>query len=462
MVGPAAAHAPLDTTHTEDLNSMSLPAVSRRRFLHGLTGAAAVAPFASQALWAQDRRIRHASFGAAGMALSDIRGFSKHPAFDLVAVADSDLSRTRQVKEMYPNVTVYQDWRELLRREAGNLDSVNVSTPDHMHAPIAMAAMSMGLPVYLQKPMALTVRETRLLADTARQRNLVTQMGIQISSHQTQLAAEAMVRAGAIGKVREVHTFCDKTWGDPDPIPAGSDPIPETLDWDGWIGIGEKRPYKADVYHPGQWRKRMGFGTGTLGDMGCHIFSTPMRSLGLHIPTQITSHGPAGVHGNWPIQSRIHYVFPGTELTAATTVDFWWYDGEEPVPQAVVDLAGGKRPPSGCIWIGTEGALLLPHIGEPTLHPADKFAARSMPDVPTRDHWHEFLDAVLQGPGTKTSAGFDYSQLVTEVVLLGTIASHYPSTVLAYDPATMRFTGHREANRWFTRKYRSQYLMTKM
>jgi predicted dehydrogenase len=437
---------------------MSL-SVSRRRFLQGLGVAAVAAPFGPTAL-AQGRKIRHASFGAAGMALSDIRGFRSHPAFELVAVADTDLARTEGVKKLFPNVKVYQDWRELLRVEGPTLDSVNVSTPDHMHAPIALAAMAMDKHVYLQKPMALTVRETRKLAQVARERQLVTQMGIQTSSHPTQLATEAMIRSGVIGKVREVHTFCNKTWGDPDPLPNRRDPIPETLDWDGWLGVGEKRPYIQDAYHPGNWRKRVGFGTGTLGDMGCHIFSPPMRALGLHIPTQVISYGPAGVHGNWPIRSRIQYTFPGTALTAGDTLDFWWYDGEEPVPAQVIEQVGGTRPPSGSIFIGTEGALLLPHIGEPSLHPASKFASHAMPVVQERNHWGEFLDAVLVGTGATCSAGFDYAQLVTEVVLLGTIASHFPNETLAYDPATMRFPSHREASAWITRSYRRQYLLT--
>ncbi len=435
--------------------------VSRRRFLQGL-GAATVAPLASRAVFAQDRKLRHASFGAAGMAWADIRGFSSHPAFELVAVADADLSRTENIRKQFPNATIYQDWRELLRVEGPTLDTVNVSTPDHMHAPIAMAALSMDTHVYLQKPMALTVRETRLLAQKARDRRLVTQMGIQTSSDPTQITMEAMIRAGAIGKVREVHTFCNKTWGDLAPVASAADPVPDSLDWDGWLGVGDTRPFVKDAYHPGNWRKRIGFGTGTLGDMGCHIFSPPMRALGLHIPTRITSFGAAGVHGNWPIQSRIQYVFPGTGLTAGNTLDFWWYDGEEPVPDAVTSLVGGKVPPSGSVCIGTDGVLLLPHIGEPALFPADKFAGRTAPTVESRNHWHEFLDAALTGPGTKTSASFDYAQLVTEAVLLGTIASHYPGVGLDYDTSAMRFTSNRAANSWFTRKYRKQYLLTSM
>ena len=363
-----------------------------------LSAGAAAVPLAGGILAQAGRKVRHASFGASGMALSDIRAFSSHEAFDLVAVADVDLSRAEPVKKLFPNVRVYQDWRELLHKEADNLDSVNVSTPDHMHAPIAMAAMSLGKHVYVQKPLATTVRETRMLAAAAREKRLVSQMGIQISSHPTQLATELMIRSGVIGKVREVHTFCNKTWGDTSPIPAGSDPVPESLDWDMWLGVGEKRPYKTDVYHPGNWRKRVGFGTGTLGDMGCHIFSTPIRGVNLYLPTEITLYGPGAAHGNWPIDAKIKFVFPGTPLTAGSTLDFWWYDGATRLPQAVIEAVGGNVPGSGAAILGTEGAILLPHIGAPALHPVDRFAGRAIPTAPERNHYHEFLDAVLAGP----------------------------------------------------------------
>jgi predicted dehydrogenase len=432
-------------------------AFSRRRFIRGLAGAAAAAPLAATNLFAQDRKVRHASVGASGQALSDIRSFSSHPAFSLAAVADTDLSRTEGVKKLFPDVRIYQDWREMLRKEANNIDSINVSTPDHMHAPIAMSAMSIGKAVYVQKPLALTTRETRVLALYARQHRLVTQMGIQISSHPTQRVTEQLVRDGAIGKIREVHTFCDKAWGDTNPIPAGSDPVPPTLDWDGWLGVGEPRPYKANVYHPGNWRKRIGYGTGTLGDMGCHIFSTPLRGLGLSLPRQVTSHGPAPVYGSWPVQSKIHYVFPGNALTAGETLDFYWYDGAERPPQAVQDAVGGKLPSAGAVFLGTEGAILLPHIDFPALYPEAKFVDRPMPEIPARNHYHEFLDAVLAGPGTLCSANLDYAALLTEVVLLGTIACHHSSETLAYDVSGMKFDGA-EREHGFSRRYREEYL----
>jgi predicted dehydrogenase len=437
----------------------STSSVSRRQFLRGIAGTAVVAPWMSPSAAArrQDRKIRHVSVGAAGQALSDIRAFSSHPAFTLTAVADTDLSRTAQVKKLFPDVRVYQDWREMFRKEGDAMDSVNVSTPDHMHAPVAMSAMAMGKPVYVQKPLALTVRETRVLALAARQKNLVTQMGIQISSHETQLVTEQLIRDGAVGKIREVHTFCDKAWGDVNPIPAGSDPIPEGLDWDGWLGVGERRPFKATVYHPGNWRKRIGFGTGTLGDMGCHIFSTPLRGLGLSLPHHVTSHGPAPAHESWPIQSKIQFVFGGTPYTAGDSLDFWWYDGAERPPQQVIDAAGGKLPSSGAVMIGTSGAILLPHIDYPSLHPQAKFLEHEIQKGASRNHYHEFLDAVLTGPGAKCSAGFDYASLLTEVVLLGTLACQHPSETLAYDVNAMRFEG-RKVSDGFARKYREQYL----
>jgi predicted dehydrogenase len=422
-----------------------------------MAAAAATAPLWATGIGAQNRKIRHASIGAAGQALSDLRAFSSHPAFSLVAVADTDLSRTEGVKKLFPDVRIYQDWREMFRKERDNIDSVNVSTPDHMHAPIAMSAMAMGKHVYVQKPLALTVRETRVLSHYARKHNLVSQMGIQISSHETQLVTEQLLRQGAVGKIREVHTFCDKAWGDIEPIPAGSDPVPSTLDWDGWLGIGEPRPYKANVYHPGNWRKRIGFGTGTLGDMGCHIFSTPLRGLGLSLPHQVTSHGPAPVHGSWPIQSKIQYTFAGTPLTAGETLEFWWYDGKERPPQAVIDAAGGKIPSAGAVMIGTDGAILLPHIDYPSLHPQAKYLEREIEKGVSRNHYHEFVDAVLAGPGTRCSAGFDYAALLTEVVLLGTMASYHPGEALAYDVDAMRFEGRNDTN-GFARKYREQYL----
>jgi hypothetical protein len=158
------------------------------------------------------------------------------------------------------------------------------------------------------------------------------------------------------------------------------------------------------------------------------------------------------------MQSKIHYVFGGTPYTAGDSLDFWWYDGQERPPQAVVDAVGGKIPSSGVVIIGTDGAILLPHIAPPVLFPTARFADRPLPAVTARNHYHEFLDAVASGPGTRCSASFDYASLLTEVVLLGTLACHQPSQTLAFDANAMKFEGRVDNGHGFARSYRRKYL----
>ena len=164
---------------------MSDHSLSRRKFLQAVGAAAAVGPFLSIPARANGQTLRHAGIGASGHALSDLLSFAKHPGFDLVAVADVDLARFERVQERFPKVRVYQDWRELLKKERKNVDSVNVSTPDHMHCLIALEAMKQGKAVYVQKPLCNTLQETRLLTEYARRKGLTTQMGIQVSSNRS-------------------------------------------------------------------------------------------------------------------------------------------------------------------------------------------------------------------------------------------------------------------------------------
>ncbi len=244
--------------------------ITRRALLRGLAAGLA-APAAFRAFGAPpSETVLHASFGASGMGMSDIQSLTQSKHLKLVAVADVDLRRTAQVKKMFPEIRVYQDWRELLDKEK-QLDSVNISTPDHMHAPITMRAMQQGLNVYTQKPLTQTIYEARRLTEVARDKKLVTQMGIQIHSHQVHRTVVATIQSGAIGKVKEVHSWSGKQWGDRARRPDRHDPVPAGLNWDAWLGVAAERPFLAHYYHPGEWRKRLDFGTGTFGDMGCHI-----------------------------------------------------------------------------------------------------------------------------------------------------------------------------------------------
>jgi predicted dehydrogenase len=428
--------------------------ISRRQFLRGAASAAVVAPYFWIPVRGQVPKVRHASFGAGGQALSDINAFSKHPAFELVAVADVDLCRLDRVLERFPAVRVYQDWRELLKKEGRRLDSVNVSTPDHMHALQAMAAMREGKHVYVQKPLAATLRETRALTEYARRARVVSQMGIQVSSFEAQRYGEWLVRSGVAGKIREVHTFSNKSWGDDAPLPEGVDQVPPTLDWDEWLGVAQVRPFKRNVYHPGHWRRRVGFGTGTLGDMGCHIYSPPYRALKLTAPLRVTSHGSQPTADSWATRARVHLVYPGTEYTAAPEIDVWWYDGGELPPEALRAQVGSRMPEQGSLIVGTDGLIVLPHMSaEPFALPEEKMASIQKPALTPRDHYGEFLDTVLAGSGA-CSAGFDYSGPLTESVLIGNVAAYFPGETLHLDAARLTFTSTPEANRHLSREYR--------
>jgi predicted dehydrogenase len=244
------------------------------------------------------------------MAWTDMGAIARHKSIELVAVADVDLGRVGQVRERFPNARIYQDWRELLERER-ELDSVNVSTPDHMHAPIAMASLQRGLHVYGQKPLTHGIYETRRLTEVAREKKRVTQMGIQIHSNAEYRLAVRLVQDGVIGPIREVHTWSSKKWGDTMPMPRGVDPVPEGLDWDGWVGVCAERPFIGDGwYHPSNWRKRLDFGTGTFGDMGCHIYDPVFKALALTAPLSVRSEGAAPNEHSWATDAIIHYVFP--------------------------------------------------------------------------------------------------------------------------------------------------------
>jgi GFO/IDH/MocA oxidoreductase family protein len=332
---------------------------------------------------------------------------------------------------------------------------VTVSTPDHMHCLIAMEAMRRGKPVYVQKPLCNTLRETRLLAEYARRKRLTTQMGIQVSSARVQRYGEALVRSGVVGKIREVHTFSNKSWGDDKPLPEAIDYVPAPFEWDSWLGVSEARPFKKGVYHPGEWRRRIGFGTGTLGDMGCHIYSPPYRALNLTSPIDVTAAGPAPTAESWATRARVKVTYPGTEFTAGKTVDIWWYDGGELPPDALREPLGDRFPPQGSIVVGTDGWIVLPHLtAEPFVLPEAKMALLPKLDITDRDHYGEFVDVVLAGGKEKCSANFDYAGPLTESVIIGNIAARFPGETLKFDARALKFPGRPEADQYLTRTYR--------
>ena len=267
-------------------------------------------------------------------------------------MADVDLCRIEPLQQRFPAVRVYQDWRELLEREHKNIDSVNVSIPDHMHCLVAMAAMKRDKAVYVEKPLCNTLHETRLLTEYARKRGLTTQMGIQVSSTRPQLYGEALVRSGIVGKIKEVHTFSNKSWGDDKPLEVKGERCRHRSRGTTTSASTTPRPFIQKAYHPGEWRRRIGFGTGTLGDMGCHIYSPPYRALKLTSPISVMAAGPAPTADNWAVKARVKLTYPGTEFTAGDTVDVWWYDGGELPPDAIREPVGTRFPAQGSVRRG--------------------------------------------------------------------------------------------------------------
>ncbi len=437
---------------------MTTSRITRRGALRRMAAAGLAAPFVfrGQAGAAPSETVRHASFGANGQALSDLGALTAGKHLLLVAVAEVDLGRADDLKKMLrdkmlPDVKVYQDWRELLDKEKG-LDSVNVSVPDHSHAPITMRAMQQGLAVYTQKPLTQTIYEARQLAKTAADKKLVSQMGIQIHSHAVHKTVVALVREGAIGKVKEVHSWSGKGWGDKNPRPNRSDPVPPDFDWQTWLGVAADRPFLKGYYHPAEWRKRLDFGTGTFGDMGCHILDPVYGSLALTAPTAVQSSGDGPNADSWALDAQVTFSFPATKF-AADGFTLHWYHGDRRPPAEVVRQIGDRKlNDQGSIYIGTDGVLYSPYIADPVLLPAEKFADRKIAPAGGDDHYLQFVEAV-RGNG-QTSAPFDYAGPLTETVLLGCLSTRFPGTKLEWNAADLKVTNVKEANAFVRKQYR--------
>ena len=251
-------------------------------------------------------------------------------------------------------------------------------------------------------------------------------MGIQIHSHPVHRTVVETIQSGAIGKVKTVHSWSGKNWGDKDPRPTREDSVPEKMNWDGWLGVASARPFIAGYYHPGEWRKRLDFGTGTFGDMGCHILDPVFGSLALTAPKSVRSDGDETNADSWGLDNRVVYIFPETPQTDGE-LTVHWYNGSPRPPEEVKALIGTRRLASqGSIYIGTDGVLYSPYISMPVLLPEEKFKETKLPTPGGNDHYLQFVEA-CRGNGT-TSAPFAYSGPLSEMVLLGCLSTRFPKT----------------------------------
>jgi predicted dehydrogenase len=412
---------------------------------------------------APNSRIQHAAIGVGGMGWGDVQQIASHPKVEIVAICDVDMARMGSAAQKFPHARRYQDWRALLDQEADRIDSVNVSTPDHMHAPITLAAIERGKHVYCQKPLTHDVHEARRVAAAAAQADVATQMGIQVNASIGYRMAVKLIRDGVIGKIKRVYAWSNKPAGNyrpTGPRPTGEDPVPTTLKWDAWLGVAPVRPYKQGIYHPTWWRGWQDFGVGWLGDMGCHIIDTPCRALRLDSPQQIHAEVEPAWRDTasrrtetWPTWQVVRYSFASNTLTAGKTIELIWSDGEKYPPDHVREHMDGRPfPKQGALFIGEAGAMLLPHPGGPQLFPKDKFKGYARPKIIERNHYHHWVDACQQQ--AQTEAGFNYAGPLTETILLGTVALRCPEKELAWDAKQMAVTNLPEANQYIHRPYR--------
>lgn len=429
----------------------------RRDLLKAGATAAAISCLPTRAIAVSPNgKLRTAHIGVGGMGGGDLASIASHPKVEVAALCDVDANTLKNAQSRHAGAKTFRDYREMISQLGDTIDAVVVSTPDHTHAPAAMTALAANKPVYCQKPLTHEVFEARQMRLLAEQKKLPTQMGIQVHSSAVYRRAVAIIQSGAIGKVSRVYAWSNKNWGfDGTQLPAEQTP-PENLDWNLWIGAATMRPFSPGIYHPGNWRKLIDFGTGTLGDMGVHIFDSPYAALELTAPkwAKTTCRKPTGI--GHPEKNIVEYEFPGTKHTTNSLL-WTWHDGAF-APPAGADLKlpeGLSLPGQGALFIGEQGTMLLPHVAEAQLFPKEKFANYKPPVVEDGNHYHQWVNACL-GDG-QTSASFTYAGPLTEALLLGVVANRFPETRLEWNAAELTVTNLPEANRLIKREYRDGF-----
>jgi len=423
---------------------------NRRQFLTTTTAAGAAA--GSFGYWSEtaakestsaNNKLKILCVGTANRAEADIQGIEGE---DIVGLCDIDKNYLNVAAAKFPSAKKYADYREMIVAEADRADAIVIANADHQHAPAAIRAINAGLHCYCEKPLTHTVREARLIAEAAKAKGLVTQLGTQIHAENNYRRVVEIIRAGVIGDVGEVHVWVGKGWGGGE-RPAGGETPPEWLSWDLWLGPAPERPYVPGLYHPAQWRRWWDFGQGTLGDMACHFMDLPFWALDLKHPTSCAAEGPPVHAETCPLGLKVMYEFPSRKDLVACKLT--WYDGNM-IPR---EVAGERVPGSGVMFVGSQGNLYA-NYDSYKLFPSEKFAdfkapAESIPN--SIGHHAEWIKACKDG--SPTTCNFDYSGALTETVLLGNVAYRVGKKI-QWDAVAMKTIDCPEADRLLTKEYR--------
>ena len=378
---------------------------------------------------------------------------------NIVALCDVDDKRAARVFKKYPDAKKFRDFRRMLEK-GKNIDAVVIATPDHTHAVIAMTAIKMGKHVYCEKPLAHSIYEVRKLTEAARDAGVATQLGNQgQASEGTRLVCE-FIWDDAIGPVREIHSWCNRPIS-PRGIgrPKDTPPVPETLDWDLWLGPAPQRPYHP-CYHPFSWRGWWDFGTGVLGDIGCHQFAAIFRAFKLGYPTSVEACSSGVNSETAPLASIVRYEFPSRGDMPALKLT--WYDGGL-MPARPAELREGLRfgNADDNLFIGDKGKMLGHRLIPEAKSKEYGRPPRVLPRSP--GHHKEWINACKGGD--PAGSNFDVSGPLTEVVLLGNVALRMGQQLyekglkLYYDGPKMKVTNLPEANKYIHNEYREGWTL---
>jgi predicted dehydrogenase len=390
---------------------------------------------------------------------STMKGVASHPKVKIVALCDVDQRALKTASGLHPDASKHRDWRELLSSHLDKFDAVTIGTPDHMHAAPAVLALRGKKHLYLQKPMASTLHECRVITEEAAKAGVVTQLGNQgRSSIESRMAVE-LLRSGAIGKIKEVVMWENKPlswWPKNTELRTQADAIPAGFDWDMWLGVREPRPYLESTYHPKNWRAWFDFGVGELGDMGCHHFDTTFDALKLSAPIRVRQVTPGSSGPLWGEKRVVEFVFPGSEFTVDETIQITWHDGGVVPDLKKIQLPVGvdKLPASGTYWVGERGAIFKQYgANKPVVLPENHFPLERYPsDLRPQDHYHDWVNAILEN--RKACDEFTHGGPLTEAVLVGAMADRVAGRWLEWDRANLRFTNSPEATALVRREYR--------
>jgi predicted dehydrogenase len=447
---------------------MEADQINRRQFLKrtAATSVAVTLPLmVSSRVFGANDRLNLAAIGAGGRGADDLEGLKSQ---NIVALCDVDWKNAAGSFEKYPNTARYKDFRQMLDREK-SIDAVMVATPDHIHAVATMAVIKHGKPVYCEKPLTRTVHEARAVARAAREAKVATQMGNQGMAFEGNRQIKEWLAAGVIGAVREVHVWSDrptrrgkKEWWWPQAIerPVDTPPVPDTLDWDLWLGPAPHRPYHP-AYVPFRWRGWWDFGSGGLGDMGIHNLAPVFSALKLGPPTSVHSSSTPVFPESLPAAAMVHYDFPA--LGDRPAVKVHWYDGGL-VParpdELEVDLELDRE--DGIIFVGDKGKILVEGWGgeKPRLIPESRNKAFVRPPktLPRSiGHYEEWIEACKKG--TPTESNFDFAGPLTEAVLLGSISVRMGGEKLVWDAPNFKITNLPEANNYLHYEYRKGWTL---